>query len=125
MNKVPVISNSQWRTQDFERGGGGPGTSENLRRTESEIVPPKISPIFCPKLGEEQKKKGLHSNLVRFFAQTWEQAWEKRTKHTLCVSNLMHNFQTGGGACINFAYFSIQFYNPGDPKGGPWHNGPP
>ena len=25
-------------------------------------------PIFCPKLGEEQKKN-LHSNLVRFFAE--------------------------------------------------------
>ena len=32
----------------------------------------KFVPIFCPKLGEEQKKnkkKGLHSNLVPFFAQ--------------------------------------------------------
>ena len=26
------------------------------QRSESEIVPPKISPIFRPKLGEEQKK---------------------------------------------------------------------
>ena len=29
----------------------------------------KLSPIFCPKIGEEQKKKDLHSNLVPFFAQ--------------------------------------------------------
>ena len=43
------------------------------QRFESEIVPPKISLIFNPKLGEEQKK-GLHSNLGRFFAQTWTQA---------------------------------------------------
>ena len=34
-----------------------------------------FSPIFCPKLGEDQKKqiknnkKGLQSNLIRFFAQ--------------------------------------------------------
>ena len=35
----------------------------------------------------------------------------------------MHNFQTGG-PCLSFAYFSMQFYNPGDPKGGPWHNAP-
>ena len=28
----------------------------------------KFSPIFCPKLRAEQKK-GLHSNLVQFFAQ--------------------------------------------------------
>ena len=44
------------------------------QRSESEIVPSKMSPIFRPKLGEEQKKKGLHSNLVRFFTQTWMQA---------------------------------------------------
>ena len=25
----------------------------------------------------------------------------------------MHNFQRGG-PCLNFAYFSMQFYNPGD-----------
>ena len=33
----------------------------------------------------------------------------------------MHNFQRGR-PCLNFAYFSMQFYNPGYPKGGPWHN---
>ena len=27
----------------------------------------KFSPIFCPKLGEDQKTKSHHSNLVRFF----------------------------------------------------------
>ena len=34
----------------------GPEISENLRRA-TEIVPSKISPIFRPKLGEEQKQK--------------------------------------------------------------------
>ena len=43
-------------------------------RSESEIIPPKIGPISCPKLGEEQKKKGFRSNLVWFFAQTRVQA---------------------------------------------------
>ena len=47
----------QYRTQDFEKGG--PRTSENLRRTKTRmnIVSLKFSPIFCPKLGEDQKKK--------------------------------------------------------------------
>ena len=37
----------------------GAGTSENLRRTKirMKIISPKISPIFCPKLGEDHKKK--------------------------------------------------------------------
>ena len=33
------------------------------------IFSPKISLFSCPKLDEDQKKKGLHSNLVRFLAQ--------------------------------------------------------
>ena len=33
----------------------------------------------------------------------------------------MPNLQRGG-ACLNFAHFSMQFCNPGDPKGGPWPN---
>ena len=32
---------------------------------------------------------------------------------------------TKGGPCLNFAHFFMQFCNPGDPKGGPWPNGPP
>ena len=61
----------------FWKGGGGQELQKirKEQRSESEIVSSKFSPIFRPKLGEEQKK-GLHSNLVRFFAQTWMQAGE-------------------------------------------------
>ena len=42
----------------------------------------KFGPIFRPKLGEEQKiqnkKKGLHSNLVQFFAQNQVKSQKKR-----------------------------------------------
>ena len=48
MNKVPVISNSQWRTQDFERGEGG----QKLQ-----------------KIWEELNQKLFHPKSVRFFAQ--------------------------------------------------------
>ena len=37
-------------------------------RSEFEIVTLKFHPILRPKSGEEQKKKGLHSNFVPFFA---------------------------------------------------------
>ena len=30
----------------------------------------------------------------------------------------MPNLQGGGGRFLNFAHFSMQFCNPGDPKGG-------
>ena len=50
---------------------GGPENSENLRivKTKMKNFPPRINPFFCSKSGEDQKKKGLHSNLVRFLAQ--------------------------------------------------------
>ena len=35
----------------------------------------------------------------------------------------MPNLQRGGGgACLNFAHFSMQFCNPGDPKRGGGHD---
>ena len=60
-----LIGRSQWRTQDFRKGWPG-----NLRimKTKRKIYPPRISPFFCPKLGEDQKK-GLRSDLVWFLAQ--------------------------------------------------------
>ena len=53
------------------------------QRSELEIVPLKFSPIFRPKLGEEQKKaQSLKEN-----AQDIPFVW----------SNLMPNLQRGGG----------------------------
>ena len=48
----------------------------------------------------------------------------KRTTHALRVIKPHANLQKGMGVCLNFAHFSMQFYNPDDPKGGPWHNAP-
>ena len=33
--------------------------------------------------------------------------------------------QLAKGAGRNFAYYSMQLYDPGDPKGGAWPNAPP
>ena len=49
------------------------------------------------------------------------QAWKKRSEHTLCVTKLYAQLPKGGGPCLDFAYFSMQFYSPGDPKGGGGH----
>ena len=74
----------------------------------------KFSPNFCPKLGEEQKKKGLHSNLVRIFTQSLNVTHKTSP---LCDQTLCPTCKGGGGPCLNFASFDIQFCNPGDPKG--------
>ena len=104
------------------------------QRSKTEIVPPRSSPKFRPKSGEEQKKKGLHSNLVQIFAQNQvksknkaykrSKAYRKRTEHSLCMIKPYAQLAEGG-PCLNFAYFSMQFCNPGDPKGGAMAQWPP
>ena len=102
----------------------------------------KFRPIFRPKSSEEQKKrsslkfrpifaqnqvkskkkkKGLHSDFVLFFAQSLEEtrATYPLWNHTWCPTC------KGGGACLNFAHFSMQFRNLGDPKGSAMAQWPP
>ena len=52
----------------FEKGGKRVGNLRIMqtKRNRSSLI---ISPFSCPKLGEDQKKKGLHSDLVRFLAK--------------------------------------------------------
>ena len=125
----------QWRTRDFEKEGARNfrkferNIDQNLKLSHSNFVPffaqnqvkskkkkssLKFRPIFCPKSSEEQKK-GLHSNFVPFFAQNQ------------VISSQKPDAQLAkGGPCLNFAHFSMQFCNPGDPKGvyGPPLNSP-
>ena len=97
---------------------------------------------FSPKIRwRTRKKKGLHSTLVRIFAQNQVTSKKKRsslkfgpisyskprrnTQNIAFVwSNLMPNLQRGE-PCLNSAYFSLQIYNPGDPKGGRHGTMPP
>ena len=48
----------------------------------------------------------------------------KRTDHTLCVIKPYAQLAKRA-PCLNFAYFSMQFYNPGYPKGGAMAQSPP
>ena len=104
----------QWRTQDFRKGGGGGGGGPgNLRimKTKRKISPLRISPFFCPKLGEDQKKKkkkGLQSDFVRYCAQTF------------CPS-----YKGGGGPCRNFTCYSMLIILYWRPKGGSMTPCPP
>ena len=58
--------------QGIRRSMPGPQISSGTKVAQnsfSDFLPNivKFSPIFSPQLGEEQKKKDLHWNLVRFF----------------------------------------------------------
>ena len=76
----------------------------------------KFSPIFCPKLGEKHKKRSL-LKFPPILSQTWVvQAYRKRTEHTLCVIKPYAQLAKGG-PCLNFAYYSMQLYNPGNAHG--------
>ena len=54
-----------------------------------------------------KKKKGLHSNFVLFFVQY----------QVISSPKPDAQLAKGGGPCLSFAHFSMQFCNPGDPKG--------
>ena len=72
------------------------------------LLPLRISPFSYPKLNEDQKR-GLSSDFVRFWAQTF------------CLS-----YKGGGGPFRNFAYYSMLIILYWRPKhGGPWHQAPP
>ena len=66
-----------------------------------------ISPFSYPKLGEDQnKKKGFHSNLVRFLAENWVKA-KKRSSSTICVLKPSAKVTKGGGS---MSQFCVLFY---------------
>ena len=86
---------------------GGP---ENLKimKSKSKIFPLRISPVFGPKLGEDQKK---------------------RSSPRFCpfrVLKLSAQVTKRGGACRNFAYYSMLIILSWRPKRGePWYHAPP
>ena len=62
------------------------------------IVSLKFSPIFCPKLSEDQtkKEKGLYSNLVNFLAAGQKQ----RSSSIICVLKASARLTKGGHSAI-------------------------
>ena len=106
----------------------------------------KFSPLFRPKLGEEQKKKSLLKFTPIFCPKLHaKQKIKKRSSlkfppilslnvgaslkethktYPLCDQTLCPTCK-GAGPCLNFAYYSMQLYNSGDPKGGGMAQWPP
>ena len=119
--------------QSLAFAGFSKGGPENLRiiKTKQKISPLKISPFSCPKFGEDHKKRKRSS--FRFspifgpkLGEVQKTIKKKRTLVRFCpflCSNFLPKLLKGGGACSNFAYYSMLIYTiyTGDPKGGPWH----
>ena len=76
----------------------------------------KFGPIFGPKLGEEQQKKGLHSNAVLFFAQSQD---ETHNTCPLCHQTSCPTWKGGAHASI-FLTFLCNFTILTTQRGGPW-----
>ena len=110
----------------LKRGGQELQKIWEVERSESEIVPLKISPIFRPKLGEEQKKKGLHSNFVRFSPKRGCKPKRNAQNIALCVIKPYAQLAKGGGGLAailhtilcNYTILAIQ-------KGGHGPKAPP
>ena len=70
-----------------------------IMKTEKKRSSLRFSPLFCPDLGEDQKKKkGLQSHLVSFSAQIFCPNSEK------------------GWSWLNFSYYSEVFIHYRQPK---------
>ena len=119
-------------------GGGGPEISENLKRTKirMKIVSPKLSPTFpVQNWVKTKRKRGLHSNLVQFFAQVkWSKGKNKqRSWPTLCVLKASAQLTKGGNhaailhtiLCLLYFTIYLQYTVLATQRGGPWPNGPP
>ena len=78
----------------FSKGGGAGNLK--IMKTKRKISPLRISPFSCPKLGEDQNKKGIDSKLVRFVAQNYVKTKKNRSLPRFCpfvCSNFLPKLQ--------------------------------
>ena len=83
----------------------------------------KSSPVFGPKLGEDQKinKKRSSLKFSPVFGLNLGEGHKKDLRPPFLCSNLLPKLQRGGGgggACCNFAYYSMLIVLSWRPKGG-------
>ena len=101
----------------FERGGGGP-ENLNIIKTKRKIFPLRISPFSCPKLGDDQKKRSS-LKISPLFAPKLREDQKKGLYPDsvfLCAQTFSPSYK--GGACRNFAYYSMLIILSWRPKGG-------
>ena len=78
----------------------------------------KFSPVFGPRLGEDQKKNRSSLKCSPVFGQK-----KNVFAHRFCAQTFCQSYKGGGGACHNFAYHSMLIILSWRPKGGA--NAPP
>ena len=83
---------------------GGPRKFRKGENNEDQNKNFSTSPFSCPKSGEDQKKKGVHSDLVRFLAQNWVEAKKKVFAHRLCAQTFCPRYK--GGTMPQFCILS-------------------
>ena len=90
-----------------------------IRRRPKKSVFTQIQSGFWPKI-RCRPKKGLHLNLVQFLAK------KKVFAHRFCAQTFCPSYKGGGGgACRNFAYYSMLIILSWQPKGGAMAQWPP
>ena len=100
-----ILKKGGQKLQKFERN-----IDQNLKSSHSNFGPFFAQNQVKSKNKKQKKEKGLYSNSVPFFAQN-QVISSPKPDARLAKGG-------GGGACLNFAHFSMQLCNPGDPKGG-------
>ena len=141
LNFVPFFAQNQVKSKKKKKKGLHsnfvPFSTQNQVNRKKKGLHSSFVP-FSAQNQVNRKKKGLHSSFVPFFAQNQVKSEKKRSSIAFSPSSspkpgrnarnipfVQSNQRGGGGPCLNFAHFSMQFCNPGDPKGGPWPNAPP
>ena len=99
---------------------GGAGKFRKFENNEDQNKNFSTSPFSCPKSGEDQKKGGLHLDLVRFLAQNWVKAKKRGLRPPFVSSKLAQ--VTKAQFCT---YYSMLIILSWRPKGGAMAQWPP
>ena len=75
--------------------------------------------FFCPKLGEDQKKRSSIKFGPIYLLKIWCRPKTKVFAYHLCAQSFCPTYKGGGGgSCRNFAYYSMLIILSRQPKGG-------
>ena len=109
----------------FERGGGRKFRKfENKEDQNNKFSSPKPSPFFCPKLGEDKKKRSSLKFSPVFGPKLGEVQKKGFRAHRFCAQTLCPSYK--GGAMPQFCIlFYANYTILATQRGGPWPNAPP
>ena len=106
-----------WRSS-VAYAGFSKGGAQEIQKIWEQRRPYQKVPVFQPKIRWWPKKKGLHSDLVRFLAQNWMKAKKKVFAHRLCAQTFCPSYQGGAMPQFGILFYANYSILSRQPKGG-------